>query len=307
LSTTFKSSPLKSSHVVDIHTYKVGEHLWGGKTQLPSTTGYIPGGKIKLLSVREQFLRKSISILPSEKKVTGYRSYKDIPDWYDLGDILSFQKGGIKLRGAMDKVIHPSRYPVPKPTFGEKIIGRLGVKPFTEKAPTGDIYYNLPKYPSYPSYGVGLLYGRYPSYKSPIPSRGYKTQPYKPKITPVGPGPYKTPKTPPSIIPVPPKKTVKYKTPPSPPDKLPPVYKPPYKPIPYPPSTPPPSPPPSKTDYPKTSFRKIPPHKIQLNLWGETKPVKPITLKKFWGPKYKTRAWDPIKGVKLPDIFKKVI
>lgn len=180
-----RASYLRQPHVIDVHTYKIGEYYWGGKTQMPSTKGFIydPFGKtmkVSLLSPSEQFLRKSVSILPSESMRTGYRTYKDVPDWFDIGDVMSFQKGGGKLRMAMDKVIHPEKYPVPKVSFGERLIGRLGVKPFTDITPTGEVLYQYGSRLKYPSYAVPVAltgYVGYPEskYKS-LPGGGYKAK-----------------------------------------------------------------------------------------------------------------------------------
>ena len=157
---------------IHVHKSPVRSYRGYGETLYQSVKGKIISDKrivdVKTMSIREQFLRTSTNILPSEQKITGYRAYKDLPTWFDTGEILSFQKGGTKLRVAMDKFLYPEKYPVPKVTLGERIIGRMGgaVQPTYIETIGG---YVEPVYPSYV----------YPQVSTPyLLAGGYAAKPY---------------------------------------------------------------------------------------------------------------------------------
>jgi len=163
---------LKQPHVVDIHPYKTGAYYGFGKIQLKPTTGtiydpWISLSKIKTLSLREQFMRKGISILPSETKITGYRSYKDIPDFWDIGEAL-----GIK----MGKIAYPEQYPIPKVTWGERFIKAIGGTVEPKWVETFGGMFIEPVYPTgmYPKPYTPLLIA------STYPISPYKTISYPP-------------------------------------------------------------------------------------------------------------------------------
>jgi len=259
---------------------------YGFQTLETAAKGWYKTGKIiipkeiKLLGIREQHIRSGISILPSETPITGYRTYKDVGTWYDTGDVLRFQKFGTEFSVAMDKFIHPTKYPIPKVTFAEKFIGKIATGKFFEKLPTGDFRYIMPTYPKYTGYGLGFMYGMYgdfptikyePSY---VPSELKMSIPYykpSPTITPYKLPPSVVPYKPPSVTPYKPPLPYKYKTPSVPsPYVPPPPYTPPPTPPPYtppppyktPPYVPPPPytpPPPKKTRIPMgEGIRRIP-------------------------------------------------
>lgn len=319
-----KSPTVSSLQHLSIHVHKgrVGQYYGFGELTYPSTEGFIfdpklkVSTKVKLLSPREQFMRTSISMLPSEQKITGYRSYKDPFTWFDVGESLTWQKGGTKLRVAMDTFLYPEKYPVPKVTMGERFISRIGgaaqpkyietmggyVKPVYPKSvyPKSYVPYTITaggygvtpytssyKTPSYiPSYKPLV---KPPSYKplSIIPS--YKSTVYKPSKIPTSIPSYKSSKKPISSI---------YKPPSYPPSI--PTYKPSSKPPSYPPTYEPPYHPPSTPPYKPPSYPpSIPPTKTTKPfLYIETKRKKPKPIKEIWKQKYKYRQF------KLPDLGK---
>ncbi len=240
-------------------------------------------------------MRKTISILPSEKPSTGYRWFKDIPDWQEIGTVLSFQKGGLQLQTFMDKYLHPGKYPIPKVTFGERIIKRIGgaVEPtgwvethkgfFIEPYYPKSIYYTPPviypltiSYPTpkYPTPKVSILKYPIPDYPTPkYPISSYP--PIKPPVYPPSIPPIKTPSytLSPLQIKPPPIKPPDYPSyPPSPPPSYPPSLPPSYPPSPpyeYPPSPPvhPPTRPP-KIKKPAAGKRVIPVERKQgYHVW----------------------------------------
>ena len=276
---------LSKPHVVDIPQggYRPGRYYWGGWKELGSTKIKIfdtltsKSMKIRALSLKEQFMRKGVSILPSESKLNAYRSYKDIFDWYDVGK--SFKNK--KLDIAMDKVVNPQKYTASKIGFNEKLVKRFGyaVEPKVSYSSVGDASYIYPSYSMPKSYGIINSYGFipksvYPSYaKFNSKVSNYSSKNYKPPITPTYKPPYK-----PTYKPT-------YKPPSKPPSKPPitPTYKPPSKP----PSKPPYKPPyknPKKDFFYKLEKKKIP----SVNI--------PLTSK------YRFREFkisSPLKGVKL--------
>ena len=164
-----------------VHVDRPNQYHWGGYLTKPLTKSMVSFKgepvKVKTLSIREQLLRYGTSSLPSEWE-TSYRSNKDILGMYDVADVLSFQKGGGKLRGAMERYMYPERYQSPRVTIGERIIKKIGgrYKPKYEEIFGGE--YIEPVYPKktyYPSFfGGSDSYGKY-SYKSDVTPTKYPT------------------------------------------------------------------------------------------------------------------------------------
>lgn len=201
---------------------------------------------VKLMSLREQFMRKSISILPSESRITGYRSYKDIQDWSDLADVFRFTSGNKKLGTAIEMVVNPEMYKIPKIKFGERIANKLYTKGFTFELPSGEIGYNIPTSDYYNLYSIG---GGIPSYFNYLNKKSnYKPsvmiKPYNLKFPLVNPPSRNIKNYPIKPIPIPPSDYNK----PIPPKYIPPDYTPPL---------PPPYPPPPKYTTPVFTSSKI--------------------------------------------------
>jgi hypothetical protein len=183
------ASSLSLLKSLDIHVHKslVGRYYGFGAKTFPSTKAliYDPlSGKpyvAKTLSIREQFIRSSISILSSEQPITGYRSFKDPFTYFDTGKILSYGEGGTELWATMQEFIYPERYPVPKVTLGERFISRIG----GAVEPT----YVTDAFGIYPTYPKGVypkeLFGKYPLHYATVGISGYiasMAMEYKPSI-----------------------------------------------------------------------------------------------------------------------------
>ena len=136
--------------------------------------------KVLTLSLKEQFLRKTESILPSSTARTGYRSYKDIPDWYDIAKVFR-SMGGKKLNVAIEKVVYPERFPVPKKTIGEYLLRDVKlIEPKISAVYGSEISYSYPSYATTPGYYTSLSISNLGlGYTSKKYTNKFKTSPYK--------------------------------------------------------------------------------------------------------------------------------
>lgn len=154
---------------------------------------------VKTPKLQELFMRKSVSILPSHSTYTAYRSYKDIPDWFEMGRFVYERTRDPKLYLGMAKVTNPELFTPPKVTFAERIVGRLGgpVKPTGVYDMGSSVYLRYPHGYGYPSgllpsgyhYGKKTRYHRsqplpvkYPIPSGPIPHRVQTIKESKPVI-----------------------------------------------------------------------------------------------------------------------------
>lgn len=189
-----------SGHVFDVHAYPSESvygmrlpdirysgksYMMGYKSQL-TTSGNLKfpskNVDVRLMSVKEQFYRKGISVLPGESKFTGYRTYKDMADFLDIGRVLSKKNTGF--RQSFEYFKNPLKR-IKTPTTGERFLARVkGVSPsrvVTQKFGSPGIGTRLAKTLGVPSKPISVGYpsGGYPSYGSPtygFGSMGYLVQ-----------------------------------------------------------------------------------------------------------------------------------
>jgi hypothetical protein len=228
-----------------VHISRPNTYLWGGYSSKPFTRSIVqfPNKtlELKTLGIREQLLRYAVSVLPSETKQTGYRSFKDIPGIFDVVKVLQFQKGGLELSNAMDRYLNYERYQPPKITFGERILGKMGGVVQPEYIETYGGKYIEPFYPRevyMKLYTPFSMVGGYvsPGYRQKISNYNLK-QLYKPILnlpSIVSPGykPSYKPVKPSMMIPsiYPQYRTPTYESPSYKPSIITPRYTPPYEP-----------------------------------------------------------------------------
>ena len=137
-----------------------------GKWEYPTQTL-----NIKTMSLKDQFMRKTVSSMPSMKSKF-YRSYKDVPDFSDLYDFFYLSTGSKRLEIGMDKILNPAKYSTPRVSFGEKVVSKIDViQPKLETSILDTPLYSSGSY-SYPSspsslkikYSVGASLGSFASY-----------------------------------------------------------------------------------------------------------------------------------------------
>ena len=292
-----RAAQIKQSHVIDIPQYRPGEYLsYGyrglrGKTRTITTPTKTPL-TTKFMPVKEQFFRKGISIL---KPDTAYRTYKDLPDFWDIGTYFKTTTKNPKLTKSMHMITHPHQYTTPKYRIAPKIFKKLPPPPKTPYTPKTRMYSYYPT-STQTAYPLPFTTRYTPSYKTYTPptktyvypqTRGYKnpyTSPKFPSYSPPKTSPktpiYSSPKsssyTPPYTSP----KTPSYTPPKSIPYTSPktPLYTPPKPPIP--PSTP-----------------------LRMKIFSQSKPRKLLVDKQNYGRRYKFREF---KLPNLQTLFKKV-